>query len=471
MKKANGTYTHILARTLWLIGFTLLFGKGYAQTAVPASLPVKTRILFMLDASGSMTNNWGNTNRFRVSKNILSGLVDSLQKVPNVEIGLRVFGSMSPLNMNDCKDTRLEAPIRPNNANAIKNRLNTLQCKGITPIAYSIEQAANDFLYSNERTRNIIILITDGIESCNGDACEVSKRLQKKGIILQPFIIGLGLTKEAAATFDCIGRYDDAQDEIGFRRSLKSVMNTILNNTTTQINLLDENGKATESNVPVTFYDHNSGSLRYQFMHTLNARGLPDTLQIDPVSFYDLTVHTVPPIEKKDIIIEPNQHNVIALRAGQGDLLIQVDGLSTYKELSSLVKQEGKAETIDVIGLNTKRKYLCGTYDLEILTLPRLTVSNIRIRQSETTTIKIPAPGIVTILNTNSVPVQGAIYVERGMELEWVCDINGNTSTETLTLQPGSYRVIYKTRGSKKAMSTREEKFKISSGSSVNIRF
>lgn len=448
-----------------------LFSGHFLQAQTANKPVVKTRILFVLDASGSMTNTWGNGNRFRASKAIISGLVDSLQKIPNLEMGLRVFGSMSPLNANDCKDTKLEAPIRANNAATIKLKLANLKANGITPIAYALEQSANDFIYSGEGYRNILILITDGIESCDGNACEISKKLQAKGIFLQPFIIGLGLTKEAALTFECVGRYDDAQDEIGFKKSLKSVMNTVLNSSTSQINLLDESGKPTESNVPVSFYDKSAGILRYNFIHTLNARGNPDTLQLDPVNVYDMIVHTIPPVYKKGIQVLPNKHTVINVDAAQGDLIIQTEGLSTYKELSSIIKKNNEEEIIDKLEINQKRKYLTGTYDIEILTLPRISISNLKIKQSETTSIKIPAPGLLTILNTNAVPVFGSIYVERGQELEFVCEINGNTVTETITLQPGSYHLVYKNKGSKKTMSTRSERFQISSGSSYSIRF
>lgn len=454
---------------LFLVLLQCMASIGFAQ--IKTNTAVKTRILFMMDASGSMTNNWSTSNRFKISKTVIAAMADSLQKNPNIEMGLRVFGSMSPLSVHDCKDSRIETPIRPNNANNIKLKLNALNAKGITPIAYALEQCAFDFVGSNEKCRNIVILITDGIESCEGNACEVSKRLQQKGIILQPFIIGLGLSTEAAATFDCIGRYDDAQDEIGFRKALKSTMNFILNNTTVQLNLLDEKGKATETNVPVTFYDNVVDIQRYHFIHTLNARGNADTLQIDPINNYNIVVHTTPPIEKKNVSIATNQHNIINIPAAQGELLVTTDGLSTYKELACVITKANSEETVDVLTINEKKKYLTGLYDVEILTLPRISIQSTRIAQSELTTIKIPAPGLLTILNTNAVPVLGSIFKEKGQSLEWVCDINGNSTTETITLQPGNYRLVYKNKGSKRAMTTRDERFKISSGSSANIRF
>lgn len=184
-----------------------------------------------------------------------------------------------------------------------------------------------------------------------------------------------------------------------------------------------------------------------------------------------MIVHTTPPIYKNDIQVLPNTHSVININAAQGDLIIQTEGLSTYKELSSIIKKNNSDEIIDKLEINQKRKYLTGTYDIEILSLPRISISDLKIKQSETTTIKIPAPGLLTILNTNAVPVYGSIYVERSQDLEFVCEINGNTVTETITLQPGSYHLVYKNKGSKKTMSTRSERFQISSGSSYSIRF
>jgi Ca-activated chloride channel family protein len=70
-----------------------LFSCYFSQAQTAIKPVVKTRILFVLDASGSMTNTWGNGNRFRASKTIISGLVDSLQKIPNLEMGLRVLAA------------------------------------------------------------------------------------------------------------------------------------------------------------------------------------------------------------------------------------------------------------------------------------------------------------------------------------------------------------------------------------------
>ena len=99
-----------------------------------------------------------------------------------------------------------------------KNRLKTLAPRGTTPIAYTLEKCADDFpTPSSASVRNIIILITDGIEECDGDPCAVSLALQKKGIVLKPFVIGVGLDQSYINSFGCIGKFYDASSETSFK--------------------------------------------------------------------------------------------------------------------------------------------------------------------------------------------------------------------------------------------------------------
>ncbi|MFT7333687.1 MAG: Ca-activated chloride channel family protein, partial [Sphingobacteriales bacterium] len=195
-----------------------------------------------------------------------------------------------------------------------------------------------------------------------------------------------------------------------------------------------------------------------------------DTIEVDPVNNYDLTVHTIPPVYKENINIVNNAHNVINVDVPQGDLELKMQGVGKYKSLKSIVKRRGNAEPVNFQEFTEKTRYLVGIYDLEILTLPRITVSDVKISQSKTTTIQVPSPGLVTILNSDAVPVYGSLYHEKGGDLDWLVDINGNTTTETITLQPGNYRLVYRNRGSKRTVTTREVKFKISSGSSETIK-
>ena len=149
--------------------------NSLAQKKVQQKIPDKTRILFLLDGSGSMMGHWvDGKSRIDVAKEILTRLVDSLRNNPDLELALRVYGHRYPRQSNNCQDTRLEVPFASKNHDAIINKLKEIVPKGVTPITYSMEQAANDFP-TTQGYRNILILITDGIESCGGDPCATSK--------------------------------------------------------------------------------------------------------------------------------------------------------------------------------------------------------------------------------------------------------------------------------------------------------
>ena len=82
-----------------------------------------TRILFLLDASGSMLSKLDKETRIVVAKRLLSNIVDSLKTVDNLEIALRVFGHQNQAKMQDCNDTKLEVPFTKDNHDLIKEKL------------------------------------------------------------------------------------------------------------------------------------------------------------------------------------------------------------------------------------------------------------------------------------------------------------------------------------------------------------
>ncbi len=71
-----------------LFVFTL---QSRAQNAPPEK-PKVTRILFLLDASGSMMAPWEGKPRWEVAKRLLAKMADSLNAYPNLELGLHVNG-------------------------------------------------------------------------------------------------------------------------------------------------------------------------------------------------------------------------------------------------------------------------------------------------------------------------------------------------------------------------------------------
>lgn len=157
----------------------------------------------ILDASGSMWGQIKGEPKIGIAKRVLIDLVDSLKDRKDLALGIRVYGHQSHRKEKNCKDTKLEVPFgtpNPGKARALMKRVNA---QGQTPIAYSLLEAKKDFDLAAKRKRTII-LITDGLESCDGDPCNVAKQLAASGVDLKIHVVGFDLGPAEMAKLKCL---------------------------------------------------------------------------------------------------------------------------------------------------------------------------------------------------------------------------------------------------------------------------
>lgn len=425
--------------------------------------PNRYRILFVLDASGSMYGKWQGKLKMESAKKVLSKLVDSISTIPRVEMALRVYGHQYQRN---CEDTKLEVPFRANNSVAIKDVLQRINPKGITPIAFSLEQAAYDFP-NTDNIKNIIILITDGVEECGGDPCAVSAALQSKNVILQPFIIGLGIDPSLTGKFKCMGRYFNASSESSLSTIMKVVVSTVLDNTSIQVKLLDHNNKATETDVNMTFSDINTGITHYNLIHTLDANKQADKFVIDASPIYEIKVHTIPPIYKKPVILKPGENNVVEIPAIQGYLKVQMNGSMYYKDLQCVVYKAGTNKLVNTQSINSTVKYLAGKYDIVVLTTPVTRFDGVHLTSKATKQLEVQNPGqVIVTYNSNFI---GGVYAITDTGIQKVMDVSADANKGIFYLQPGNYRFILRKENDTKTLYTKYNDFLVRSNGTIRL--
>ncbi len=429
-----------------------------------------TRILFVFDGSQSMYGRWDGESKLQIASRLLNNLVDSLKDYDHIQLALRAYGHQDPVvqGNRNCKDTKLEVPFGADNHDQIIERLESIRPKGTTLIAYSLQKAATDFTPCSN-CKNVIILITDGIEECDGDPCLVSRNLQKRGVILRPFVIGMGLDASVIDQFKCVGNFFDVQNKEEFRNVLGVIISQALNTTSVQVNLLDQYSNPTETNVGMTFYDQHSGEMRYHFVHSLNHRGLPDTLPIDPLGNYRLVVHTIPPVQKDNIKMQAGIHNIIAVDAPQGELTFQTIGGNEYRNLKVIVRKQDEMKTLNIQDFEKTDKYIVGKYDLELLTLPRMLISDVEISQSHKTKVEIPGPGILTVGFQGSGIAE--LFEVKGQERHLIYRFSSSSTRESIPIQPGKYEIGYRPKNSRSSAYTKTQVFEITSGQSTQLKF
>lgn len=428
---------------------------------------VTTRILFVVDASRSMTGKWQGESKFSIARTVLGDILDSLQYVENVQIALRVYGHTKNFPPQNCNDTRLEIPFGTNNASQITHRLKQLTPKGTSPIANSLLRTKNDFTKC-DNCRNIVILITDGIEECGGDICEVSATLQKQGIILKPFIIGIG--QDTHEAYDCAGQYFNASNREEFTKALNIIITKVLSKTSLQVNLLDQFNRPSETNVNMTFVNKKSGHVDYNLVHTLNSKGFPDTLHIDHLSEYRLIINTLPQRIIDPVILTEGKHTTISTSCPQGSLQVKLLGDSKADfNPAIIVREPDKSGSLNIQYLNQDVDYIAGSYNIDILTLPPIYLKDIEIDPDNQTKIEVKTPGILVI--QKSIKGYGSVYSLDGKSQEWVINFGSDVNiTESIYLQPGSYRVVFRSKYSMQSATTIERDFNISSEKTTRIK-
>ncbi len=175
--------------------------------------------ILILDASGSMWGQIGGETKMDMAKKAVSGIVDSWPD--DGGLGLMAYGHRTK---GDCNDIELLAPLGALDKSGLKTMVSGLQPRGKTPLSASLMQAAEK-LKGNEDGATVI-LVSDGIESCNADPCAIAAQLKKDDVKLVAHVIGFDIADPAAKQqLACIasstgGVYLDAKDASSLESAL-----------------------------------------------------------------------------------------------------------------------------------------------------------------------------------------------------------------------------------------------------------
>ncbi|MAO45833.1 MAG: hypothetical protein CL823_01650 [Crocinitomicaceae bacterium] len=427
-----------------------------------------TRILFVFDASNSMNAFWSGERKITLATQLLSSSLEALYGTADLELGLRAYGHQTKHveGQQDCNDTELVVPIKSGSNLIIKQELSRLRAQGTTPIARSLERAADDF--PDVPGRNIIILITDGIEACDEDPCAVSRMLQSKGIVVKPFIIGIGIDEKHKESLMCVGNFYDATDPEVFESVLDLVLEQALHNTTVQVDLLNNAGDPFITDVPLTFTDTRTGVHAPQVIHTLGYTNTTDTFYLDPVPTYELKVHTLPEKRMSEVNLAPGRHNIITVpNMSQGIITPKFPSTrrTDYGNISVDLFKSDECESFYTMNMGGSISVLTGTYDLVFHTTPVTRVEGVEIREGDIVPITISAPGALMLQSQ----VSGYGSIIDANSLDHVLQFDGGNPAGRYTLQPGTYTLIFRARQAHSSKYSIQKTFTINSGSTHNL--
>lgn len=181
----------------------------------------------ILDASGSMLQRLDGERRIEIARRSLTHLIRDVVP-PGTPFALRVFGHRE---VDSCR-TDLEIPLAPLDPAAAMATVGAIQAQNLarTPIADSLSRVQSDL--SGVTGAVVVVLITDGEDTCDGDPGAAIEALGRAGFDVRLNIVGFAIDELALVeTFRAWassggGRYVEANDAGQLTEAMSGVLQT-----------------------------------------------------------------------------------------------------------------------------------------------------------------------------------------------------------------------------------------------------
>lgn len=183
--------------------------------AAPAAW-ANENVMVVFDGSNSMWGQIDGVAKIEIARDVIDNLLGGW--ADDRAVGLMAYGHRS---RGDCTD--IEVIVEPGAAQrgTILDRIKSITPTGKTPLTDAVEQAAIGLSYKDQPAT--VVLISDGLESCERDPCELARALEKGGVGFTAHVVGFGLGADAdTGSLACIaeetgGQYIQASnaDELG----------------------------------------------------------------------------------------------------------------------------------------------------------------------------------------------------------------------------------------------------------------
>jgi Ca-activated chloride channel family protein len=230
--------------------------KGNKPSKGVSSETTSVAIMFILDASGSMWAKVGGKAKIEIAKEVMTELIQDLPDT--AETGLVAYGHR---RKGDCKDVEELVPLQPIDKKTLIDKIKAINPKGKTPITLSVRKTAEKLKTVEDET--IIILVSDGKETCDGDPCALVKELKKAGIKFTMHVIGFDVTEEEREQLECMakaggGEYFTAKTAQEFRVAVQKVVKESQNFGYLRVTAL-RNGKSITAHMEVFLQGEKQG--------------------------------------------------------------------------------------------------------------------------------------------------------------------------------------------------------------------
>ena len=210
-----------------LIGVFWLSVLVLALTSGPGSLQAaeQTKVMLVLDASGSMWGQIKGKSKIVIARQAVKDLLSTWDK--DIHLGLSAYGHRKK---GDCNDIQTIYPVGPTRPDVILKAVNSLKPKGKTPLSEAVRRAAHELKFTENKAT--VILISDGVETCQADPCALGAELEEQGVDFTAHVIGFDVTKKEQEGLRCLaentgGLFLSAQNASELNAALTKVVTAV----------------------------------------------------------------------------------------------------------------------------------------------------------------------------------------------------------------------------------------------------
>ncbi|MEX4010365.1 VWA domain-containing protein [Neoaquamicrobium sediminum] len=179
--------------------------------------------ILVLDASGSMWGQIDGINKITIARDVVGDIVSDFPADQN--LGFVTYGHRE---RGQCADIETLVEPAPGTAAEIAGIVEGLNPRGMTPMTDAVITAAQALRHTEQAAT--VILVSDGIETCNPDPCAAARALEEAGVDFTAHVIGFDVRGEADALLQmqCIaeetgGRFLTADNAQELNEALREV--------------------------------------------------------------------------------------------------------------------------------------------------------------------------------------------------------------------------------------------------------
>ena len=392
--------------------------------------------------------------------------IDTVAAQSEVDVALRVFGH---LNKN-AFGTRLEVPFGEDNTYRLQSKIKTLVPNGGCTVATALTDALTDFPATGA-SRNIILIITDGMDDRDAGICDVARQVELSGVVAQTFVLGIG--GGDFSSNDCAGSFIEVAREEDYAKAVYDLFHFSGSKAHVVVQLTDAEGRLYPTEVPLVLGDHRTGVALQTTLYSIDHTLRPDTLLLDPLMTYDLTLLTHPPIHAVHAADQADGVSVWKHVAEQGTLRLGWRGARgqwTEGDCAATVREAQTGKVAGRLAIGTDDLYLTGRYDVEVATLPPTLLRGVEVRSGSRTELQVQRPGQLLLTKPRGITTGLIIKLTDG-DAEQVVNLNPARAGERLNLQPGIYEVVLRPSATTAYDQVRSARFVIESGKQTKVEF